>query len=170
MGSEVTSRPTIQRLREVLAYDPITGVLRWARRTSPHQNARLLGQRAGWFAEGRYHLEIDGKNLFAAVVAWAHSSGAWPTKEIDHVNGDPGDDRLINLREATHAQNQANRRKGLHSVQKGVKRSRSGNRWEARLIVNQSYRHLGTFDTPEEAHRAYRIAATAAFGEFARFE
>src|ERR1039458_5689462 len=69
-----------------------------------------------------------------------HSSGAWPTKEIDHVNGDPGDDRLINLREATHAQNQANRRKGLHSVQKGVKRSRSGNRWEARLIVNQSYR------------------------------
>lgn len=83
---------------------------------------------------------------------------------VDHHNHDGLDNRRENLRLATPVQNIANaRRRGLV----GVRRSRSG-RWTARIKIGDGReRHLGTFDTPEDAARAYDRAAVEAFGEFA---
>lgn len=87
---------------------------------------------------------------------------------VDHINGDGLDDRRVNLRAATHAQNNANvrLRRDNHSGFKGVADSRSG-RWRA-YIGSSPVLHIGTFDTPEEAARAYDAAAIQHFGEFAR--
>ena len=170
MGSEVRPRPTVERLREVLSYDPATGAFVWIKRMGAIRSR--LGQVAGSHdsTTNRRRIIVDGSRQWAYRIAWAISTGKWPTNEIDHINGNSMDDRLSNLREATRTQNARNR--APEQSLKGVTRTRdrSTKPWKAQISINGSNRHLGIFDTPEEAHRAYRIAATAAFGEFARFD
>lgn len=88
-------------------------------------------------------------------------------KTVDHRNRDTLDNRRsTNLRVATHSQQAANRR-GWSSVgYKGVRRERSG-RYTARIRVAGNLCHIGTFDKPEQAARAYDRAARESFGEFA---
>jgi hypothetical protein len=92
--------------------------------------------------------------------------------QADHINGDTLNNQRENLREVTYAQNQMNSRKRTSSGQatssqyKGVTRFR--NKWHSTITINGRQTHLGTFDTPEEAHAAYLRAATHYFGEHAR--
>jgi len=88
-----------------------------------------------------------------------------PDGETDHRDADRLNARRSNLRPCTKAENRRNvpnRRDGF----KGVKKR--GNRWHARIKVNETDRHLGTFATEVDAARAYDVAARAFFGEFAR--
>jgi hypothetical protein len=86
----------------------------------------------------------------------------------DHINGDGLDNRRTNLRPATPAQNQANRRRNANSRSgfKGVDLLPSG-RWRAQISVNGVKAHIGSFPTPQDAARAYDAAARAAHGDYA---
>lgn len=92
--------------------------------------------------------------------------------QLDHVDGDGLNNRRVNLRPATHAQNQWNKgvskrnRVGL----KGVSWHPINQKWRARIRLNGRNTHLGFFETPEAAHEAYRTAADKARGAFARSE
>jgi hypothetical protein len=90
----------------------------------------------------------------------------WP--QVDHNNGDGLDNRKCNLRPATHEQNAANRRLNRNSTSgyKGVTRVRG--RWLAQIQASKKHRHLGYFDSPEDAARAYDRAARELFGAYAR--
>jgi hypothetical protein len=88
--------------------------------------------------------------------------------QIDHVNGDPADNRLENLRLATHQQNLCNKRRGRNnSGLKGVYLRPNG-KFTASVAFNQRSFYLGCFDTAGEAHAAYAFAAARLHGEFAR--
>jgi hypothetical protein len=85
---------------------------------------------------------------------------------VDHINNNGLDNRRSNLRFATPAQNAHNRSVILSSSGfKGV--SSNGRRWRAQICAADKRMHLGTYDTPELAARAYDAKARELFGEFA---
>jgi len=90
-------------------------------------------------------------------------------KTVDHINHDKLDNRLCNLRVASYADNQANRRKlkRASSKYKGVRYHRRDNVWHAYIIARGKQEHLGTFKSEKDAAQAYNSAAKKQFGEFA---
>ena len=88
--------------------------------------------------------------------------------EVDHIDGNPLNNRRENLRIGTHAQNISNAklRKDNTSGYKGVIKNGSG--WAARLWFNRKQINIGTYRTKEEAAKAYNQAAKVYFGEYAR--
>lgn len=168
------SRPelTADRARELLSYDPDTGELRW--RVTRATNARE-GDLAGCLGrQGYREMTVEMRTRTAHRIAWLIVHGRWPLEELDHINGDRADNRLCNLREATHAQNQRNRvrvisgRNPNTSGYKGVTWHGERKQWMARIRVNGTRKTIGRFPTAEEAHAAYCAAARRHYGEFAR--
>jgi hypothetical protein len=99
-------------------------------------------------------------------------TGEWPPErlEVDHKDCDPSNNRWDNLRLATASQNQANKKVSRANTSgfKGVSWHKDDKRWRAQIRMGGKKVHLGSFDTPESAHRAYSEAAMKHYGEFAR--
>jgi hypothetical protein len=89
--------------------------------------------------------------------------------QIDHINGDRGDNRIANLRWCSRNQNQHNKGKCKTNTSgfKGV--CREDGKWRASIWLNNKFNRIGSFDTPEEAFDAYKAKARELHGEFARF-
>jgi hypothetical protein len=152
---------TAARVRELLDYDPATGIFtRKVRLAQRHQ----VGDRADFIVTGGglagyYRGGIDSKRFLAHRLAWLYVNGEWPQQEIDHINGDPGDNRIANLRDVPariNAENKRGPRKDNACGQRGVMAHQG--RWRARIQVDGQTMHIGMYDTPQEAHDAY-IAA-----------
>lgn len=92
---------TAERAREVLAYDPETGILTWKRRElrkgrEHHDkiwNSCWAGKVAGWDHKAHLALSVDVRKYLAHRIAWLIHYGEWPERDIDHVNGDGKEDR-----------------------------------------------------------------------------
>ncbi len=112
-----------------------------------------------------YAKRRDGKKVISMHSIIARRAGI--IGEVDHRNRNGTDNRRDNLRAATSSQNKANRRHVLDGAGHFRGIFRFGNRWSARLKVNGKSRHLGMFDTPEDAARARDATALEAFGKFA---
>ena len=99
-------------------------------------------------------------------MAWLYVHGKFPSDQIDHINLDKLDNRIVNLREATAAQNFANREAYTNNTSgfKGVRKK--GRKWEARIGFNGKVLTIGSSDSPEQAHAAYVAKAKELFGEF----
>ncbi len=171
----VVAMLTVERLREVLDYDPETGIFTWRRRQNvgqPSWNTKFAGKVVGstFLPKGYRVLTIENKKQLAHRIAWAHFYGEWPAKQIDHINLDKADNRIANLRAATHSENQWNR--GANEKNgcgfKGVKRQSNWNSWMARITVHRKVIYLGCFPTAEAAAAAYSAAALQYHGQFAR--
>jgi hypothetical protein len=153
------------RLRELLEYDPATGQFWWKhkrRRVNPGDLAGCL------ISQGYIHVSIDGVAYKAHRLAWLHCHGRWPTEEIDHVNGVRSDNRIVNLREASSAENHRNKKLQINNKcrLKGVRRKRG--KFSACIWTDGKSVHIGTYGTQEAAHAAYWAKASELFGTFAR--
>lgn len=155
---------TADRLREILAYDPETGVFTWKVRTA---NCVRVGDVAGSFDDKGYiKIKIDGRMHKAHRLAWLYVHGVWPKSGIDHVNSVRDDNRSANLREATQAENMQNERVSRSNNKTGfLGVAPSYGKFQAQIWVGGKKMHIGTFDTPEEAHAAY-LAAKREFHPF----
>lgn len=159
---------TQERLKEVLSYDPVTGVFTWVKDTG---KKRYAGKIAGGSDQKRYWtIAIDGRRYVAHRLAWLYVYGEWPPMWIDHINCNGFDNRLANLRLADATQNQGNKSKNKNNTSgfKGVHYHRQSRKWRASIFVNYKPRSLGLFLTREEASAAYRKAAVDVFGPFAK--
>lgn len=161
---------SLKRLRQVLDYDPETGILSWRVRLSPRCK---IGKPAGVVKLGYRKISIDGRNYPASHLAWFHFYGVVPDGIVDHKNLDKDDNRIANLREATDSQNAFNRpRNSLNTTGfKGVavnnqKYTRA--KYRSSIRVDNKRIFLGLFHTPEEAYEAYCRAASKYHGVFAR--
>ena len=169
IASRLDAPVTAERVRDLLDYDPVAGIFHWRIPVGSGPGRKAAGDVAGSVIPAGYRLiPMDGEKLYAHRLAWLYIHGEWPADEVDHRNLNKDDNRIANLREATGSLNKANRRGRRDSAAglKGVERKRD--RWAARICKEGQRMHLGTYDTPEEAHAAYAKAARELFGEFAR--
>lgn len=117
-------------------------------------NAKYGGKLALTYKQKAGHLfgNVLGVGVLAHRVIWAMETGAWPTKNIDHINGDPADNRLCNLREAAQADNVRNAAmyKNNTSGAVGVYARKDG-RFNAYVRVDGRAKHLGCYATLLEA-------------------
>jgi len=156
-----------EEARRLFDYDPDTGVL-----TRRVRSGRAgAGSAAGTPNDRGYlRVAVRGRSYKVHRVIFLMMTGAWPPEYIDHINGDPSDNRWRNLRPATNAENQRNRTRNRDNTigAKGVRWHR--NKFNARICANGTQHYLGSFDTVEEAAAAYREAALRLHGDFARVE
>jgi len=132
-----------------------------------------VGDIAGsMMSHGYRRICIDNRVYLAHRLAWLYMTGEWPKHQIDHINGNKNDNRHVNLREATNSENMRNtgKRSDNSSGFKGVYWNSEKMRWSAQISYNGRHKSLGTFDTAEEAHVAYRSASEKLHGQFARAE
>jgi hypothetical protein len=152
----------------MLEYNAETGVFTW--KSPPRHHPRMLGKEAGCASTGYTLIRIRGAKIKAHRLAWLVAYGEIPSKDIDHINGDPLDNRISNLRLASNPQNQANRRRNAgKDTPKGVRRTQSG-KYQARIRVAGKAINIGVFDTESLASNAYFVEAKKYYGEFARSE
>jgi hypothetical protein len=155
------SIPPIAALRGLFLYEPETG--RFIRRMGP-EGIPVGGDVCRTLTSGYRMLYVCGASYGAHILAWAITHGAAPTGYIDHINGQPGDNRLANLRDVSAQVNSHNRQKahrnnkstGLLGVTMRKQRGVCGPRFQARITVKgHPGIYLGTFKTAAEAHEAY---------------
>lgn len=172
--------PPVEMLRELMDYNPETGVFHWKKRDISMFPSARIGN--SWNAKhvGKQALIVDnhgykkgrifGEDFMAHRIAWAIYYGEWPAEDLDHINGDRSDNRICNLRLATDSENLRNRgaQKNNSSGYKGVHFCNRSKSWIAKLQVEKKNVYIGKFSTPEDAYAAYCMAAPKHHGEFAR--
>jgi hypothetical protein len=175
---------TADQLRELLHYDPDTGLFRWredidhwraglpagTEMRQSQRDTRYIVLGIGTTSERRYaYIGIRKAVHRAHRLAWLYVYGEWPARELDHINGDGCDNRIVNLRLATASENMRNRRRRSDNTSgfKGVSWSKRSGRWIAHIGINRKIIHLGLFDTKEAAAAAYAEAAARLHGKFA---
>lgn len=155
---------TAARLRELLHYDAETGAFSWRESRRGHRRA---GDAAGCArGDGYVRIKVDQHGAWAHRLVWLYVHGHWPIGQIDHINGDPSDNRLCNLRDVTPLVNMQNERRARRRKNGGTLLGAHWHsrwkRWRSSINVNGKLMHLGTFDTEQQAHDAY-IAAKRRF-------
>lgn len=169
---------TYAELAKILKYEPDTGNLFWLPRTpdmfadtkfpggpeakAKNWNARYAGSSASSNSHpmGYAQIGVCGKSYLAHRVIWLLMKKAWPTDQIDHINGNKSDNRFENLREVTNTENSKNKaitKRNKSGVQ-GVFWLASRKTWIANIGLNSRTKHLGSFKTREDAILARKNA------------
>jgi len=169
--------PSRDLVRQLLNYDPASGEFTWRHR--PQEmfptfkgfkiwNGKYADKKAGGtMTRGYRTITVEYESFLGHRLAWLLMHGEPVPAQIDHINRNPSDNRISNLRAATYSQNIANtgmwshNRSGFRGVHSYFNRFYAQIRHEGRTI------YLGSFLTIEEARDAYRAAAVRLFGEFA---
>mgnify|MGYP003125216300 FL=1 len=167
---------TAEIVRELLHYNPNTGDLFWKERPLKYFKNEVDAR--------KWNSRYSGKKTFASIVRekngriknktgvifkkhylshrliWLHYYGYWPKDEIDHINHDPTDNRIINLREVSRSENQKNMKLGKNSTtgHTGVCWDTKRKKYRAHIVIDYKYIHLGRYDTLKEAVEARHLA------------
>lgn len=141
---------TQKRLKELLHYNPETGIWTW----KVDRSNISAGERAGYIHPLGYRcICIYGAEYKSSILAFLYMEGYFPEYCVDHINRTKDDDRWSNLRHVTHMCN--NRNKSIGSNNKsgitGVRFRKQNKKWVAQITNNYKKTHLGYFDTKEEA-------------------
>jgi hypothetical protein len=149
---------TQARLRELLDYDPETGVFTW-RATGKGRPA--IGSQAGATDKGHGYRSIcvEYGRHYAHRLAFLYVTGEWPQGMVDHINGRRDDNRWCNLRDASRLVNQQNMRRAVAGSASGLLGAhKKRGKWSSQIKVRGVLVKLGIFETADQAHAAYLAA------------
>lgn len=147
---------TAEMVRQLLSYDPHTGVFTWRVKPAPAIRAGSIAGRTD--ARGYSGINIRYKKYASHRLAWLYVTGEWPSQQIDHIDKNPSNNRFSNLRDVSGSDNCLNRDhpgKARAAATKGVTLLKSG-RWQAQISVNAKVEYLGSFTTEADASAAYQ--------------
>ena len=167
-AEKMNNQLTIERLKELLHYNPDTGVFTWLKRKGWRA---IKGNAAGTLGlNGYIWVGIDGRRYLAHRLAWFYETGCTPKCFIDHINGSPSDNRICNLREADFHQSSCNTKipSSNRSGEKGVCWSKRECKWRVVVVTRRRQIHLGYFSDIEDAVNAARNGRKMYHGEYAR--
>lgn len=159
---------TQAKLKELLHYEPLTGVFTWLKLPLKTSNTKV-GSIAGSKNTSSYIvIGIFRKSYKAHRLAYLYMTGKWPTNFIDHINGVRSSNIWTNLRECTHQQNRLN--VGIYANNtsgfKGVYWCKPTNKWLASVKLHGKQHNLGLFATAEQASDVRQAFAKLHHGEF----
>lgn len=150
---------TLQRLKELIHYDPLTGV--FTRIAVPPKSKAKLGPIKGYAKkEGHLRTCVDGHEFYLARLAYFYMTGIWG-EIIDHKDGNPQNNKFANLRNTTAIGNIHNQVKAHHHNKSGLLGAHwraDKNKYESAITVCGKKKRLGYFKTAEDAHEAYKRA------------
>jgi hypothetical protein len=154
---EKNALPTFEEMNSMLRYEG-GHLYRKVRRGHFAVGTRLSALNNGYIT-----LRINRRSFCAHRIVWLLNTGKWPTKFLDHINGNRSDNRFENLRECTQSQNLANRKRNKgRLLPKGVYLK------AGRFIARLDQKWLGSYTNPDDAAEAYDKALVERFGEFAK--
>lgn len=157
---------TRDRLIELTEYDHITGQFHWKKRITREGddpakvaawNTRYSGNAAGVKTHGYLKISIDDNKYYAHRLVWLFMNGTMPDGLIDHINRNGLDNRYQNLRIANKRENSLNTDK--------IPKNKTGftgvvalphGRFSAQKTISGVHYYLGSYDTPQEAHQAWK--------------
>jgi len=151
------------RLKELLHYDPETGVFTWR----VDRGSVKAGSEAGCVHSNGYHLiKVCKKIFYAHRLVFLYMTGGWPSQHVDHINGKKRDNRWFNLRDVDVGMNSQNERSPRVNNKSGflgvcLISGSSGKPYRAQIGLPGGAgktKNLGRYATPEEAHEAYLAA------------
>lgn len=148
----------IARLKELIVYEPETGAITWAVSRGRVKSGDPANSPNGY---GYLRVCIDRKSFMAHRVAWAMHYGEWPSKFIDHINGNKSDNRICNLRLATRSENAQNVKRPYRSNKTGfagVHYVKALGKYQAQICVNGKTKFLGRFMCVQKAYEVYERA------------
>lgn len=134
-------------------------------------NTKHAGKRVGRSVNGYLYVPIKRRHYSIHRIIFFMFHGYEPYI-VDHIDGNPLNNKIENLRAATNSQNQANTRlsKANTSGYKGVYFHKSTGLWQASVRKDKKLIHLGLFQNIEDAVKARRSHFEVLHGEFTRHE
>lgn len=150
---------TAERLRELLDYNPETGVFTWVSCAGRYGRFQKGSETGSLNQRGYQIISIGCVKYIAHQLAWLFVNGTWCESQIDHIDGNKANNSICNLREANQSENSQNQ-SSAHSNNKsgflGVSIRKNGT-YQARIMVDKKSISIGYFDTAELAHEAYLL-------------
>jgi hypothetical protein len=146
---------TQKRLKQLLHYNPETGIFTRLTSNRKQKTGDIAG---GLNTIGYWTIHVDNARRYAHRLAWLYVHGAWPNGDIDHINGNRADCKISNLRDVPHKINMQNSTKPRSNNKTGflgVHWSGTRNKFIAKIKTDNKSKHIGCFDTSEEAYAAY---------------
>ena len=147
--STVSQSIPVERLWELYAYNPLTGLL-YSRKTKKVRKGFFNARRDNLITY--YKRKPHCLSYGATVYAWC--AGEWASPTVDHIDQNPRNHRFDNLRPATTREQTHNQ----GYFQGGATYRPDRGKWFARIVVEGKTIHLGTFSSKAEAQAAYQIA------------
>lgn len=148
-------KPTQDRLKELFLYCPETGILSRRVRRGPVAAGRLAGSMNG---DGYLQVMVDGRIYLVHHVVWAYETGKWPRDQIDHINRSRADNRVVNLREVSAADNMKNRNRQRNNTSGVIGVNFGNGKWRAEINADGKRHYLGSF---ADKRRAAAVRAEA---------
>jgi hypothetical protein len=151
---------TQEELKEYLNYDSASGLFSWKKKLAKNT---IVGEKAGAIREGGYiAIRINKKLYLAHRLAWLYVYGVWPSCVIDHINRDPSDNRIENLRDVSSSVNSRNMETSRKRDEYNLAPNHKGkdgkvHSWRAYVNENGNKTYIGNFSTEEIAYEQIRL-------------
>ena len=151
-----------KRLKDVVRYDKKTGLFYWRVSTGKACRDGVAGHTDSY---GYTKISIDGVKYFAHRLAWFYVRGVWPLQNIDHIDRCKNNNKLANLRDVSQSLNGLNGpiRANNSSGYTGVSYDQRRSNWVAYVTRGRQKKHLGCFETCQQAAIARANYVATAF-------